>query len=96
MMLMKSGIYLIQLGSKNLAHHILGCDLEFPPMDFWIWPYIEGVGEDVVVLFYRRDLSRHWSMWTAIDGLDRLRPLPTAESRGGTFTMGRGDGPDPW
>lgn len=75
------------------GRHDPRCTSLFPPMDFWIWPYIEGVGEDVVVLFYRKDLSRHWTMWSSIDTFDRLRPLPTAESRGSGFTAGLGGGP---
>ena len=44
------------------------CDSMFLPMEFWIWPYIEGLGEDVIVLFFRRDNLSHWRMWTKYDG----------------------------
>jgi VWFA-related protein len=47
-------------------------------MVFWGWPYIEGVGEDVVVLFYMRDGLSRWRMWQAIDGYGRLQPFGSA------------------
>ena len=73
-----------------VGRHNPRCESMFPPMDFWIWPYIEGVGEDVVVLFYQKDLLRYWRMWTEIDGLERLRPLGGAESSRSGFTSGFG------
>ncbi len=75
------------------GRHNPRCESFFPPMDFWIWPYIEGLGEDIVVLFWRKDLSNHWRMWTSIDTLDRLRPWGGAQSRGSGFTTGFGGGP---
>jgi VWFA-related protein len=61
-------------------------------MDFWVWRYIEGIGEDVVVLFFERDLHRHWRIWTAMDGYQRLRPFGVqADTR--SPTMGLLDGP---
>ena len=38
------------------------------PMEFWIWPYIEGLGEDVVVLFFKRDNLSYWRLWTKYEG----------------------------
>jgi Ca-activated chloride channel family protein len=75
------------------GRHDPRCTKMFPPMDFWIWPYIEGVGEDVVVLFYRKDLSRHWSMWSSVDSYERLRPLGGAESSSSGFGAGRSGSP---
>jgi VWFA-related protein len=46
------------------VRHDPRCDSIFVPMEFWVWPYLEGLGEDVVVLFYQRDLLDRWSMWT--------------------------------
>ena len=48
------------------------CPSIFTKMQFWIWPYIEGLGEDVVVLFYQRDAIDRWRMWTSMDGMNRL------------------------
>jgi VWFA-related protein len=68
------------------------CRAYFVPMDFWVWRYIEGIGEDVVVLFFERDLHRHWRIWTAMDGYQRLRPFGVqADTR--SPTMGLLDGP---
>jgi VWFA-related protein len=64
------------------ARHNPRCDEFFVPMDFWIWPYIEGLGEDVVVLFYQRDMLDHWEMYTAYDGRNRLTNTWSASSRG--------------
>jgi VWFA-related protein len=44
------------------------CESMFQPMEFWIWPYIEGLGEDVVVLFFQRDSLSHWRLWTKYEG----------------------------
>ncbi len=48
------------------------CPTIFVKMQFWVWPYLEGIGEDVVVLFYQRDSIDRWRMWTALDGMNRL------------------------
>jgi Ca-activated chloride channel family protein len=64
------------------ARHNPRCDEFFVPMDFWIWPYIEGLGEDVVVLFYQRDMLNRWEMYTAYDGRNSLTNTWSAESRG--------------
>jgi hypothetical protein len=49
------------------GRHDPRCDAIFVPMDFWIWPYLEGMGEDVVVLFYQRDMLDNWRMYTAFE-----------------------------
>jgi VWFA-related protein len=51
-------------------------------MEFWIWPYIEGLGEDVVVLFYERAGLNRWRMYTAIDGRNELTNTFSAASPG--------------
>jgi len=68
------------------------CNAYFVPMDFWVWPYIEGIGEDVVVLFFQKDLLGYWRLWTAMDGYQRLKPFG-AQVGAATTTGGRLDGP---
>ena len=68
------------------------CGEYFVPMDFWVWRYIEGIGEDVVVLFYQRDLLGHWRIWTTMDGYQGLKPFG-AQVGAGSTTGGRFDGP---
>jgi VWFA-related protein len=48
------------------------CPAIFVKMEFWVWAYLEGIGEDVVVLFYQRDNLDRWRMWTALEGMRRL------------------------
>ncbi len=68
------------------------CSAYFVPMDFWVWPYIEGIGEDVVVLFFERDLHGHWRIWTSMDGYQRLKPFG-AQAETGFSPGSRFDGP---
>ncbi len=70
------------------------CAAYFVPMDFWVWPYIEGIGEDVVVLFFERDLHGHWRIWTQMDGYQRLKPFGAQAATGGFNTGSRFDGPE--
>ncbi len=58
------------------------CRSFFKPMEFWVWPYIEGIGEDVVVLFFQRDMGQHWRMWSEVDGLEVIMERFNAASRG--------------
>ncbi len=58
------------------------CRSFFRPMQFWVWPYIEGIGEDVVVLFFQRDLGGWFRMWSEVDGLDAIMERFSAASRG--------------
>jgi VWFA-related protein len=64
------------------AIHDPRCESLFVPMEFWIWPYIEGMGEDVVVLFYQRDMIGNWRMYTAYDGRQELFNTWGAQSPG--------------
>jgi VWFA-related protein len=64
------------------GRHDPRCPTFFVPMEFWIWPYIEGLGEDVVVLFYRRAGLDRWRMYTAIDGRNELTETWSAASPG--------------
>jgi len=68
------------------------CNEYFVPMDFWVWRYIEGIGEDVVVLFYQRDLLGHWRIWTTMDGYQGLKPFG-AQVGAGSAAGGRLDSP---
>jgi len=68
------------------------CPAYFVPMDFWVWRYIEGVGEDVVVLFYEKNLLGRWFMWTSLDGYQRLKPFG-AQAETGFSPGSRFDGP---
>jgi VWFA-related protein len=54
------------------GRHDARCESFFVPMEFWIWSYIEGLGEDVVVLFYRQFGMDRWKMYTAYDGRNEL------------------------
>jgi GWxTD domain-containing protein len=67
--------------------HQARCDAVFQPMDFWVWSYIEGLGENVVVLFYQRDLLDRWQMWTTIDGYQRLYATGVQSQYGGFTGM---------
>jgi VWFA-related protein len=62
------------------------CESMFRPMEFWIWPYIEGLGEDVVVLFYQRDSLGRWRLWTKFDGQSVLYNTWGAANQGGPWT----------
>jgi len=63
--------------------HQARCDAVFQPMDFWVWQYIEGLGENVVVLFYQPDMLRRWEMWTTIEGYQRLYATGVQSQYGG-------------
>ncbi len=65
------------------GRHDPNCRSIFTNMDFWIWPYIEGIGEDVVVLFFEPMMLNRWRMWTDMDGIQRLYNSVGAESRYG-------------
>jgi Ca-activated chloride channel family protein len=62
------------------------CHSMFQPMEFWIWPYIEGLGEDVIVLFFRRDTLTHWRLWTKFEGQTVLYNTWGAASQGAPST----------
>lgn len=65
------------------------CDSIFQDMEFWVWPYLEGMGEDVVALFYERDNLGRWRMWTSYEGMSVLYNMWGADSQG-PRTMGQG------
>ena len=62
------------------------CESIFMPMEFWIWPYIEGLGEDVVVLFFKRDNLSYWRLWTKYEGQTVLYNTWGVASQGGMWT----------
>ncbi len=66
-------------------------------MEFWVWQYLEGLGENVVVLFYEPDLLGRWKMWTSADGLQRFtRPgcRPYRPGSAGLTPRGTFDSPE--
>lgn len=42
---------------------VVRCSEVFGPLELWAWPYIEGLGEGVVVAFYQRGAVGKWQMW---------------------------------
>jgi VWFA-related protein len=44
------------------------CPQVFNPLEIWVWPYIQGLGEDVAVLFYQTGGMGFWRMWYGIEG----------------------------
>ena len=74
---------ILLLHGPPVGRHNPNCRSIFTNMDFWIWPYIEGLGEDVVVLFFEPMLLNRWRMWTEMDGMQRLYNSVGAESRYG-------------
>lgn len=63
------------------------CTEFFNPLEIWGWPYIEGLGEGVVVLFYQSGGMGNFRMWYATEGRRVLTPLMVgADSRG--FPLG--------
>ena len=62
------------------------CESMFMPMEFWMWPYIEGLGEDVIVLFFKRDSLSHWRLWTKYEGQTVLYNTWGVASQGKPWT----------
>jgi VWFA-related protein len=44
------------------------CPQVFNPLEIWVWPYIQSLGEDVAVLFYQTGGMGFWRMWYGIEG----------------------------
>ncbi len=44
------------------------CDEIFHPLDIWAWQYIEGLGEDVAVVFFKPDGLGRFEMWDTFEG----------------------------
>ena len=65
------------------------CTEFFNPLEIWGWPYIEGLGEDVVVLFYQSGGTGRYRMWYGSEGRRVLyATMIGAESRGGPYVGG--------
>jgi Ca-activated chloride channel family protein len=47
---------------------VVRCDEIFHPLEFWGWGYIEGLGEDVVVLYYQPDGLGEFRFWSGLEG----------------------------
>ncbi len=52
--------------------HLARCPEVFHPLELWAWPYIEGLGEGVVVCFFQRGSVGPFQMWTSMDGRQAL------------------------
>ena len=70
------------------------CSEFFNPLEFWGWPYIEGLGEDVVVLFYQPGGTGRYRMWYGTEGRRVLTAFMVgAESRGVPYGVSAMDSP---
>ena len=70
------------------------CSEFFNPLEFWGWPYIEGLGEDVVVLFYQPGGTGRYRMWYGTEGRRVLTAFMVgAESRGVPYGVSTMDSP---
>jgi VWFA-related protein len=60
------------------------CSDFFVPLQIWVWPYIEGLGENITVLFYQSGGVGMWRLWYgSMEGRRALMNLmPGADSRG--------------
>jgi VWFA-related protein len=70
------------------VRHNPRCESIFVPMEFWVWPYLEGMGEDVVALFYQRDMLGRWRMWTTYEGQQGIYNRWGVASQGGGAWLG--------
>ncbi len=57
------------------------CSEIFHPIIIWGWGYIEGLGEDVVALFYQPDGLGNFRLWTDFDGRERLYTFTAWEAQ---------------
>jgi VWFA-related protein len=65
------------------------CPEFFNPMDIWAWSYIEGLGQDVVVVFYQSGGMGQYRMWYGIEGRRVLsNVMRGADTRGWAMDPG--------
>ncbi len=65
------------------------CPEFFNPMEIWGWSYIEGLGEDVVVVFYQSGGMGQYKMWYGVEGRRVLSTFMIgADTRGWSFNTG--------
>jgi VWFA-related protein len=70
------------------------CTEFFNPLEIWGWPYIEGLGESVVVLFYQSGGMGRFRMWYGTEGRRVLyASMVGADSRGFSLGPSRFDSP---
>ncbi len=70
------------------------CPEFFNPLEIWAWPYIEGLGESVVAVFYQTGGMGNYRMWYGNDGRRALQvTMMSAESRGYSLGTSRFDTP---
>lgn len=71
------------------SRHLARCDAIFMPMEFWVWSYLEGLGEGVVALFYQPNLLNQWRLWSSYEGYQVLYATGyQAQFGGGGFSSG--------
>ena len=64
-------IYLVQGAPAAITD--INCSRYFVPIQVWYYPYMAGLGSDVVLLFYRPRLERQYRLWNArMDGWAKL------------------------
>jgi VWFA-related protein len=61
---------------------VVECTEVFNPMEIWSWPYIEGIGEAPVVVFYQKGSLGRWEMWEGFGGRAALYATMGAGSVG--------------
>ncbi|MEE4270436.1 MAG: VWA domain-containing protein [Thermoanaerobaculales bacterium] len=68
------------------------CQEVFNPLDIWGWPYLEGIGEGPVVVFYQKGGLGRWEMWEGFGGIGALY----AALGGMSVTVGSGRPQEVW
>jgi len=59
------------------------CSEFFVPLEIWVWPYVEGLGENVAVLFYQFGGRDDFRLWNPLEGRQALvNRTPGADSSG--------------
>jgi VWFA-related protein len=51
---------------------VVKCAEVFNPMEIWGWPYLEGIGQGPVVVFYQKGGLGRWRMWEGHGGWSEL------------------------
>ncbi len=58
---------LLILGPPD-GRQVFKCEELFYPLEFWVWGYIEGLGQDVVVLFVQKWGIGPYRLWDSLGG----------------------------
>jgi VWFA-related protein len=70
---------------------VVKCPDVFNPLEIWGWPYIEGIGEGPVVVFYQKGSLGRWEMWDGFGGRSVLYNFMV----GSSVSVGTTVQPDP-